>query len=152
MFLIITPDEKASLCVNIPLPLLVWACPILHCKHHEGGDCFYLLSISSVQHNAHVTEWGMIKTSSSHQRWSPVLCPLSSWAQCIAFDWTWVMDKADLILVESEPRLGWALLLLPERQGEEQKVNVLPAFPVFIEGCVFNSSARDKLKPYPCSD
>lgn len=44
MFLIITPDEKASLCVNIPLPLLVWACPILHCEHHEGGDCFHLLS------------------------------------------------------------------------------------------------------------
>lgn len=60
------------------------------------------------------------------------------------------MDKADLILVESEPRLGRVLLLLPE-QGKEQKVNALPAFPVPLERCVFSSSARDRLKPYPCS-
>lgn len=51
MLLIITPEEKASLCVNIPLPLSVWACPIPHCKHCEGGDCFHLLFVSSAQHN-----------------------------------------------------------------------------------------------------
>lgn len=90
-------------------------------------------------------EWPKLITS---QRWSPVLSPLSSWAQWIAFDLTWVTDKADLILIEAEPRIGRALWLLPEQQGE--KANVLSASLVLIERCMFGSWARDRQTlPWP---
>lgn len=120
MLLIITPEEKASLCVNIPLPLSVWACPIPHCKHCEGGDCFHLFSVSSAQHNMLLKEECL-----KHPLYVTKMKPgalsskfLSTTMDCIRLNL--VMDKAGSVLVGSEARLGRVLLLLPA-QGEEQK-------------------------------